>query len=137
MYHIRTICAKKENGYSPKGRHPCPRRLHSQAKIPTKDMSEAYISSRFNTYQTDSPRDGGRKSVEDVDSWPQPLCQSLIATMRFVEFSNLLLKDSNDSSGGVARLQLGDKRMREKVFLRLLSVGLQRSLEDSSETRGI
>ena len=57
--------------------------------------------------------------------------------MRFVEFSNLLLKDSNDSSGRVARLQLGDKRMREKVFLRLLSVGLQRSLEDSSETRGI
>ena len=135
MYHIRTICAKKkENGYSPKGRHQCPRRLHSQAKIPTKDMSEAYISSRFNTYQTDSPRDGGRKGVEDVDSWPQPLCQSHIATMRF---SNLLLKDSNDSSGGVARLQLGDKRMREKVFLRLFSVGLQRSLEDGSETRGI
>jgi hypothetical protein len=33
------------------------------------------------TYQTDAPRDGGRKRVEDVYSWAQPLSQPLIATV--------------------------------------------------------
>ena len=48
------------------------------------------------TYQTDAPRDGGRKRVEDVDSWAQPLCQSHIALTALLEFSNLISKDSND-----------------------------------------
>ena len=50
------------------------------------------------TDQTDTTRDGGRERVEDVHSWAQPLCQSLIATARFVEFSNFILKYSKDSS---------------------------------------
>jgi hypothetical protein len=53
-------------------------------------------SHMIETYQTNAPRDGSRKSVEDVHSWGQPLGQSLIATVRFVELSNLILKDSNN-----------------------------------------
>ena len=53
--------------------------------------------------------------------------------MRFVEFSNLVLKDGDDGGSGVAVLQLGGKRMSEKVLLGLLLVGLQRSLEDCLE----
>ena len=58
---------------------------------------ETPISSRVETYQTDAPRDGGRKRGEDVHSWGQPLSQSLIATARFVKFLNSILKDGDDS----------------------------------------
>ena len=51
-------------------------------------------STRIKTHHTNAPRDGGRKSVEDVDSWAQPLCPSLIAITIFLEFSNLISKDS-------------------------------------------
>ena len=61
-------------------------------------MLETYIISIFETYQTDTPRDGGRKGVEDIHSWTQPLCQSFIAITVFLEFSNLILKDGNDGS---------------------------------------
>ena len=53
--------------------------------------------------------------------------------MRFVKFSNLILKDGKDSVGRVASLQLGGKRMGEKILLGLLLVGLDRSLKDSLE----
>ena len=53
--------------------------------------------------------------------------------MRFVKLSNLILKDGDDSVGRVASLQLGGKRMGEKVLLGLLLVGLDRSLKDSLE----
>ena len=55
--------------------------------------------------------------------------------MRFVEFSNLILKDGEDGGSGIAVLQLGGKRMGEKVLLGLLLVGLQGVLEDSLEVR--
>ena len=54
---------------------------------------------QIKTYQTNAPRDGGRKSVEDVDSWAQPLCQSIIVITVFLEFSNLTLKDSKYGGG--------------------------------------
>ena len=54
--------------------------------------------------------------------------------MRFVKLLNLILKDGDDGVSRVAVLQLGDKRMGEKVVLGLLLVGLERSLEDSLET---
>ena len=53
--------------------------------------------------------------------------------MRFVEFSNLILKDGEDGGSGVALVQLGGKRMGEKILLGLLLVGLYGSLEDSLE----
>ena len=102
-------------------------------KIPAIYISEAYIRSRVNTYQTDTTGNSGRKCVKDVHSWAQPLGQSLIATVRFVKFSNLILKDGEDSVGRVASLQLGGKRMGEKVLLGLLLIGLDRSLKDSLE----
>ena len=58
---------------------------------------ETHVSSRMGTYQTNAPRDGGRKRGEDVHSWGQPLRQSLIATARFVKFLNSILKDGDDS----------------------------------------
>ena len=80
--------------------------------------------SRVETYQTNASRNSGRKRVEDVHSWAQPLRQSLITTVRFVEFSNLILKDGGDGGSGVAILQLRGKWMSEKVVLGLLLVGL-------------
>ena len=102
-------------------------------KIPAKYISEAYIRSRVNTYQTDTTGNSGRKCVKDVHGWAQPLGQSLIATVRFVKFSNLILKDGEDGVGRVASLQLGGERMFDKVFLRLLLVGLDRSFKNSLE----
>ena len=56
---------------------------------------------RRETYQTDAPRDSSRKRVEDIDSWAQPVCQSLIA---FAGFLNFTLKDSDDGNRRLARL---------------------------------
>ena len=61
---------------------------------------KSYPSPHVKTYQTNTTEYGGRKRVEDVHSWAQPLCQSLIAT-QFVEFSNLILKDSKDGGSRV------------------------------------
>ena len=75
-------------------------------KVDMRRSSKAYISCRVETYQTDTPRDGGRKCREDVHSWVQPLRQSLIAagSARFVKFLNLNLKDCNDRASRAARL---------------------------------
>ena len=102
-------------------------------KIPAKYVSETYIRSRVETYQTNAIGNCGRKCVEDVHGWAQPLGQSLIATVRFVKFSNLILKDGEYGFGRVAILQLGGKWMGEKVLLRLLLVGLECILEYSLE----
>ena len=88
------------------------------------------------TYHTDTPRNSGRKRVEDVHRWGQPLRQSVITTARFVEFLNLILKDGEDGVGGIARLKLGRKGMCDKVLLCLPLVGLQRCFEDCLEARG-
>ena len=102
-------------------------------KIPAKYISEAYISSRVETYQTDATGNGGRKCAEDVHGWAQPLGQSLIANVRFVKLSNLILKDGEDGRSRVAVVQLGGKWMSEKVILGLLLVGIYGSLEDYLE----
>jgi hypothetical protein len=67
-------------------------------------ISEAYINSRVETYQTDAPGNSGRKCEQDINSWAQPLDQFLIATVRFVKFSNLILKDSKDGGSSIAGL---------------------------------
>ena len=103
-------------------------------KTPENCISDAYIRSRGEAYQTDAPRNGGRKRAEDVNSWGQPLCQPLVATARFVKFLNLILQDGEDGGGRVANLQLGGKRMCEKVLLGLLLIGLKSGLEDSLES---
>ena len=76
------------------------------------------------TYKTGATGNSGRKRAEDVHGWAQPLGQPLIATVSFVEFSNSILKDSEYGGSRVAVLQLGGKRMGEKVLLCLLLVGL-------------
>ena len=88
-----------------------------------KNMSKAYNKGRVETYQTDAPGNGGRKCVKNVHGWAQPLGQPLIPTVRFVKFSNLILKYGEDGSSRVAILQLGGKRMSEEVVLGLLLVG--------------
>ena len=90
---------------------------------------QRHISSRIDTYQTDASRDGGRKRIEDVDGWAQPLGQSLIALTTLLKFSNSILKDSNNGGSRLARLQLGGERMCEEVFLCLLLVRFERSLK--------
>ena len=96
-------------------------------------MSEAYIRSRVETYQTRASGNSGGKRVEDVHGWTQPLGQSHISTVRFVKLTNLILKDDDYGGSRVASLQLGGKRMGEKILLGLLLVGLYDSLEDSLE----
>ena len=88
------------------------------------------------TYQTDAAGNSGRKCVEDAHGWAQPLGQSLIATVRFVKLSNLILKDGEYGVSRVTILQLRGKRMGEKVLLGLLLVGLERSFKYRLEARG-
>ena len=102
-------------------------------KIPAIYILEAYISSRVKTYQTDTTGNSGRKCAEDVHSWAQPLGQSLVATVRCVKFSNLILKDCEYGGSRVTVLQLGGKLVGEEVLLGLFLVGLQGGLEDCFE----
>ena len=95
---------------------------------------KAYIDSSIGTYETDAVGDDGRKRAQDTHRWGQPLCHSLIATMRVVKLLNLVLKHGNNGTSSVARLQLGGKRVSEKVFLGLLLVGFQGSIENGLET---
>ena len=88
------------------------------------------------TYQTDATGNSGRKCVEDVDGWAQPLGQSLVAAARFVKFSHLVLEDGEYGVSRVALLQLRGEGMGEKVLLGLFLVGLERSLKDIPEVRG-
>ena len=91
--------------------------------------------SRVETYQTDAPGNSGRKRAEDIHGGAQPLRQPVITTVRFDKFLNLNVKNGKDCGSRLAILQLRGKRMSEKVFLRLLLVGLQRGLEDCLEAR--
>ena len=93
---------------------------------------KAYIDSSIGTYETDAVGDDGRKRAQDAHRWGQPLCHSLIATTRVVKLLNLVLRHGSS----VARLQLGGKRMFEKVFLGLYLVGFQGSIENGLETCG-
>ena len=96
-------------------------------------ISEAYIELWVETHQADSTGNSGRKRVEDVHGWAQPLGQPLVANVSFVEFTNLILEDGDYGVSRVAVLQLEGKRMGEEVILGLLLVGLQGSLEDILE----
>ena len=89
-------------------------------------ISEAFIRSRVETYQTDAAGNSSRKCVEDVDSWAQPLGQSLVVAVRFVKFSHLVFKDGEYGISRVAILQLRGERMGERVLLGLFLVGLER-----------
>ena len=92
--------------------------------------------SRFETYQTGATGNSGRKCVEDVDGWAQPLGQSFIAAVRFIKFSHLILKDGEYGVSRVAILQLRGEGMGEKVLLGLFLVGLECGLKDILEVRG-
>ena len=65
-------------------------------------MCQGLFRAHGETYQIDASGDGGRKRAEDVHSWVQPFGQSLISTVRFVKFSNLVFKDSNNSTSRIA-----------------------------------
>ena len=101
---------------------PIPAKITLAGENTYKIRFQRLISSRGETYQTDSSRDGGRKRIEDVNSRAQPLGQSLIALTALLKFSNSILKESNNGSSRLARLQLGGERVCEEVFLRLLLV---------------
>ena len=87
-------------------------------------------------YQTDATGNSGRKCVEDVHGRVQPLGQSLVAAVRFVKLSDLILKDGEYGVSRVAILQLRGERMGEKILFGLLLVGLERGLKDILEVRG-
>ena len=67
-----------------------------QVKIPVNYISETYIRSIVETYETDATGNSGGKCVENVHGWAQPLGQSLVAGVRFVKLSDLILKDGDD-----------------------------------------
>ena len=108
---------------------------------------EIYIRGRFQTfissgvllvdgtYQTDAPRNGSRKCAQDVYSWAQPFCQSLVGAARFVKFLNLILKHSKDGTSRVTCLQLGGKRVCDKVFPGLPLIGFHSTIENDFEAR--
>jgi hypothetical protein len=68
-------------------------------------------------YQANGFSDGIRKGREDIDRRVEPSGQALIDSLRLIELSNLLLKDSSNAAGRIAFLELSSEWMGEKVLL--------------------
>lgn len=61
----------------------------------------------FDIHKADTLAKGTRKSVEDVHSWNQPLCELVIGILGLSERRDLFMKDCEDGIGRVAGLKGG------------------------------
>ena len=84
----------------------------------------------FGTCQADTASDDSRKRAEDIDGGIQPLCQSVIGGTRLVEPRNLLVKYTEDGAWRITGLELLEERMGAEVFLCLLLVSFDGTVED-------
>jgi hypothetical protein len=73
--------------------------------------------------------------MQDIYSRSDPFCESIGTILGLAERGDLLSKDSEDSLGRIAGLKTGKERMRGQVFLGLMFVGFQRSIENGREVR--
>src|ERR1700744_3348772 len=90
-FSMRPISSMMIIGYLLRERRRFPQRWHLQAKIPKKIYIRRSFKYCSEAYKTGAPGDCGRKRAKDIHSWVQPLGQSVITTVSFVEFTNLVL----------------------------------------------
>jgi hypothetical protein len=69
--------------------------------------------------------------MQDIHSGVNPFCESVVATLRFVECGDLLSKDGEDTLGGFAGLKAGKERVRDQVLLSLKFVRFQSGVENA------
>ena len=81
------------------------------------------------TYQANTFSEGIGECIEYIHREVQPFCQPDIATLRSIEFLDLLLKQSESATGRVAGLELGSERVRQKGFLCASLIFFQRIIE--------
>ena len=55
----------------------------------------------------------------------KPFCHSFVSSLGLIEFLYLLMNDSKNGGGRVARLKLGGKRMRKEIAFCVLFVHLK------------
>jgi len=65
----------------------------------------------LNIHQPNSLTNGPGKGIQDIHSWSDPFCESVVAILGLVVCGDLLSKDGEDSLGGVAGLKAGKERM--------------------------
>jgi len=72
----------------------------------------------------------GRERVEDVHGWIEPLCESLVAAPRLIQFIGFPFKSGEDSLRRIAAFDLSSEWVGSKVFAGLLLVLFQGLFED-------
>ena len=85
---------------------------------------------RVGTHNTNALTEGGRESVEDIDSGSKPLYKSFIAALRLIEFVGFPLKYGEDGVRRATALDLLRERVGCKFLPGLLLVLLQSLFQD-------
>ena len=116
----------------PKEERQCPQRLCLLRGMPEKRK----LDPKFSTgklrgiYLSNALANGGGKRIQDVYCRGDPFCESIFTILGLVECRDSVSKDGEDSLGRLAGLKGGKERMRCEVFLGLLFVCFQRSVEN-------
>ena len=84
-------------------------------------------------HESDTFAKGRGEGIKDVDGRIQPFRQLVVAGRRLFELLYLGAEDGQDVGGRVAGLQLDHQWMHEKVFLGLLLILFDGSIEDGLE----
>ena len=82
------------------------------------------------THGADALSKGGRESVEDIHSWGKPLCESLVAALRLIEFVGFPFEYGEDSFRRIAAFYLLCEGVGSEFLSGLLLVFLQGPIED-------
>jgi hypothetical protein len=88
-------------------------------------------------YQANTLPKSLRESKEDVHGRIKPSCPPFIGSSGLIQPLELLLKNSKNGTGRVAKLELGDEGVCEKVFLGAFPVCVQSIDDDELEVGGI
>jgi len=84
----------------------------------------------FGTCQANTASNDSRKRAEDIDGGTEPLGQVVIGTTRLVEPRNLFIKHSEDGIWGITVLEFVEQWMGTEIFLGLLLVSFDGTVED-------
>ena len=74
--------------------------------------------------------------MDDLHSWIQPPRPPFISALRLIELLDLLSKDVENATRGVAVLELGGEWVFEKILFCVLFVRFQGVIEDKLEVGG-
>jgi hypothetical protein len=62
-------------------------------------------------YQPDTTAKGSGKRIQDMYSWSDPFCETIVTILGLAECGDLLSKDGEDGFGGIAGLKTEKERM--------------------------